>query len=106
MMDIDSVFHNRFGAESLSRMSAVLHRGYYKVFLFFLQYINHLSSYLITNLTHIVDIFLVSQNTNRDQFPYERQPKSNAYIPTDEGDYYYTAAVWGGYVEDMYKLVK
>ncbi|XP_010787167.1 globoside alpha-1,3-N-acetylgalactosaminyltransferase 1-like [Notothenia coriiceps] len=35
MMDIDSVFHNRFGAESLSRLSAVLHRGYYKVSLFF-----------------------------------------------------------------------
>lgn len=31
MMDIDSVFHNRFGAESLSQLSAVLHRGYYKV---------------------------------------------------------------------------
>lgn len=75
MMDIDSVFHNRFGAESLSRMSAVLHRGYYK-------------------------------NTQRDQFPYERRPQSKAYIPAGEGDYYYTAAVWGGYLEDMYKLVK
>ncbi|KAA8595524.1 hypothetical protein FQN60_010815, partial [Etheostoma spectabile] len=75
MMDIDSVFHSRFGAESLSQLSAVLHRGYYK-------------------------------NTPRDQFPYERRPKSKAFIPTDEGDYYYTAAVWGGYLEDMYKLVK
>ncbi|KAE8297130.1 Globoside alpha-1,3-N-acetylgalactosaminyltransferase 1 [Larimichthys crocea] len=74
MMDIDSVFHNRFGAESLSQLSAVLHRGYYKV--------------------------------TRDMFPYERRPKSKAYIPADEGDYYYTAAVWGGYLEDMYKLVK
>ncbi|XP_034728210.1 globoside alpha-1,3-N-acetylgalactosaminyltransferase 1-like isoform X1 [Etheostoma cragini] len=75
MMDIDSVFHSRFGAESLSQLSAVLHRGYYK-------------------------------NRPRDQFPYERRPKSKAYIPIDEGDYYYTAAVWGGYLEDMYKLVK
>ncbi|XP_054625610.1 globoside alpha-1,3-N-acetylgalactosaminyltransferase 1-like [Dunckerocampus dactyliophorus] len=75
MMDIDSVFHNRFGAESLSRLSAVLHRGYYK-------------------------------NTHRDKFPYERRPQSKAYIPAGEGDYYYTAAVWGGYLEDMYKLVK
>ncbi|XP_061545161.1 globoside alpha-1,3-N-acetylgalactosaminyltransferase 1-like isoform X1 [Phycodurus eques] len=75
MMDIDSVFHNRFGAESLSRLSAVLHRGYYK-------------------------------NTHRDKFPYERRPQSTAYIPAGEGDYYYTAAVWGGYLEDMYKLVK
>ncbi|KAM3626153.1 uncharacterized protein V6R79_023821 [Siganus canaliculatus] len=75
MMDIDSVFHNRFGAESLSRLSAVLHRGYYK-------------------------------NTPRERFPYERRPQSKAYIPADEGDYYYTAAVWGGYLEDMYQLVK
>ncbi|KAK5873845.1 hypothetical protein PBY51_018848 [Eleginops maclovinus] len=75
MMDIDSVFHNRFGAESLSRLSAVLHRGYYKA-------------------------------TLRDQFPYERRPESKAFIPAGEGDYYYTAAVWGGYLEDMYKLVK
>lgn len=75
MMDIDSVFHGRFGAESLSRLSAVLHRGYYK-------------------------------NTHRDSFPYERRPQSKAYIPAGEGDYYYTAAVWGGYLEDMYNLVR
>ncbi|XP_040893234.1 globoside alpha-1,3-N-acetylgalactosaminyltransferase 1-like [Toxotes jaculatrix] len=75
MMDIDSVFHNRFGAESLSQLAAVLHRGYYK-------------------------------NTSRDHFPYERRPQSKAYIPAGEGDYYYTAAVWGGYLEEMYQLVK
>ncbi|KAM4602629.1 globoside alpha-1,3-N-acetylgalactosaminyltransferase 1-like [Polymixia lowei] len=75
MMDVDSIFYNRFGAESLSRLSAVLHRGYYK-------------------------------DTDRSLFPYERRKESQAYIPGGEGDYYYTAAVWGGYVEDMYKLVK
>ncbi|KAM4596410.1 histo-blood group ABO system transferase 2-like [Fundulus diaphanus] len=75
MMDIDSVFYSRVGAESLSRLSAVLHRGYYK-------------------------------NTPREKFPYERRPESKAYIPAEEGDYYYTAAVWGGYLGDMYKLVK
>ncbi|XP_071345980.1 globoside alpha-1,3-N-acetylgalactosaminyltransferase 1-like isoform X2 [Trachinotus anak] len=74
MMDVDSVFRNRFGAESLSRLSAVLHRGYYK--------------------------------TERIGFPYERRAESKAYIPADEGDYYYTAAVWGGHLEEMYKLVK
>ncbi|KAJ3593459.1 hypothetical protein NHX12_005794 [Muraenolepis orangiensis] len=75
MMDIDSTFRYRFGAESLSRLSAVLHRGYYKT-------------------------------PDRANFPYERRPQSQAYIPIDEGDYYYTAAVWGGYLEDMYTLVK
>ncbi|XP_040892500.1 globoside alpha-1,3-N-acetylgalactosaminyltransferase 1-like [Toxotes jaculatrix] len=74
MMDIDSVFHNRFGAESLSQLAAVLHRGYYK--------------------------------SERDKFPYERRPQSKAYIPAGQGDFYYTAAVWGGYLEEMYQLVK
>uniref|UniRef100_A0AAV2L989 Globoside alpha-1,3-N-acetylgalactosaminyltransferase 1-like n=1 Tax=Knipowitschia caucasica TaxID=637954 RepID=A0AAV2L989_KNICA len=75
MMDIDSVFRYRFGAESLSRLIAVLHRGYYK-------------------------------DTHRDHFPYERRPESRAFIPYGKGDFYYTAAVWGGYTDDMYKLVK
>ncbi|KAM3876976.1 globoside alpha-1,3-N-acetylgalactosaminyltransferase 1-like [Diretmus argenteus] len=79
MMDIDSIFHNRFGAESLSRMSAVLHRGYYKVF---------------------------TLPKSRDKFPYERRSQSQAYIPAGEGDYYYSAAVWGGYLEDMYTLLR
>ncbi|XP_036950721.1 globoside alpha-1,3-N-acetylgalactosaminyltransferase 1-like [Acanthopagrus latus] len=75
MMDVDSVFYNRFGAESLSQLTGVLHRIFYK-------------------------------NYDRDQFTYERRNLSRAYIPFGEGDYYYTAAVWGGYLEDMYKLVK
>uniref|UniRef100_H2M2R9 Globoside alpha-1,3-N-acetylgalactosaminyltransferase 1-like n=1 Tax=Oryzias latipes TaxID=8090 RepID=H2M2R9_ORYLA len=75
LMDVDSLFHNRIGAESFSRLSAVLHRGYYK-------------------------------NTERANFPYERHPESRAYIPVGEGDYYYTAAVLGGYLEDIYNLVR
>uniref|UniRef100_A0A3B3BEJ5 Globoside alpha-1,3-N-acetylgalactosaminyltransferase 1-like n=1 Tax=Oryzias melastigma TaxID=30732 RepID=A0A3B3BEJ5_ORYME len=75
LMDVDSLFYHRFGAESFSRLSAVLHRGYYK-------------------------------KTERVDFPYERRPESRAYIPFGEGDYYYTAAVLGGYLEDMYNLVR
>uniref|UniRef100_A0A3B3ZFS5 Uncharacterized protein n=1 Tax=Periophthalmus magnuspinnatus TaxID=409849 RepID=A0A3B3ZFS5_9GOBI len=75
MMDVDSVFRGHFGAESLGRLVAVLHRGYYR-------------------------------DTKRHDFPYERRRESTAYIPAEEGDYYYTAAVWGGLVDDMYKLVK
>uniref|UniRef100_A0A674CSX9 Globoside alpha-1,3-N-acetylgalactosaminyltransferase 1 (FORS blood group) n=1 Tax=Salmo trutta TaxID=8032 RepID=A0A674CSX9_SALTR len=42
----------------------------------------------------------------RDHFTYERRPASTAYIPMDEGDYYYTGAVFGGFVEDVYTLTK
>ncbi|KAM3876940.1 globoside alpha-1,3-N-acetylgalactosaminyltransferase 1-like [Diretmus argenteus] len=75
IMDVDSIFYNRFGAESLSRLTAVLHRNFY-------------------------------MNAPRDSFPYERRKESQAAIPAGEGDYYYTAAVWGGYLEDMYQLVR
>ncbi|KAG7239562.1 hypothetical protein INR49_028713 [Caranx melampygus] len=40
------------------------------------------------------------------QFSLRASAESKAYIPAGEGDYYYTAAVWGGYLEEMYKLVK
>ncbi|XP_055011070.1 histo-blood group ABO system transferase 2-like [Boleophthalmus pectinirostris] len=46
------------------------------------------------------------RTTKREDFPYERRPESQAYIPPTEGDYYYTAAVWGGLLDDMYRLVK
>ncbi|XP_040216293.1 histo-blood group ABO system transferase-like [Rana temporaria] len=38
------------------------------------------------------------------QFTYERRTISAAYIPYGEGDFYYMAALYGGKVEEMYKL--
>ncbi|XP_056232275.1 globoside alpha-1,3-N-acetylgalactosaminyltransferase 1-like [Seriola aureovittata] len=107
MMDVDSIFRSRFGAESLSPLSAVLHRGYYKVLIFLLQYLSSVngSLHLLSVLVCLLLFYLcVEQLLN--YFPYERRGTSKAYIPPDEGDYYYTAAVWGGYLEEMYKLVK
>ncbi|XP_061086504.1 globoside alpha-1,3-N-acetylgalactosaminyltransferase 1-like [Conger conger] len=43
---------------------------------------------------------------DREQFTYERRPASKAYVPMDQGDFYYMAAVFGGRVEDVYKLTK
>ncbi|XP_036801460.1 globoside alpha-1,3-N-acetylgalactosaminyltransferase 1-like [Oncorhynchus mykiss] len=42
----------------------------------------------------------------RDHFTYERRPASTAYIPMDEGDYYYAGAVFGGLLEEVYTLTK
>ncbi|XP_048829597.1 globoside alpha-1,3-N-acetylgalactosaminyltransferase 1-like [Brienomyrus brachyistius] len=42
----------------------------------------------------------------RYQFTYERRPESKAYIPPREGDFYYAGAMFGGTIEEVYKLVK
>ncbi|XP_063792348.1 histo-blood group ABO system transferase-like isoform X2 [Pseudophryne corroboree] len=42
--------------------------------------------------------------SSRDHFTYERRPESTAYIPRDEGDFYYAGGYFGGTVEDVYKL--
>lgn len=44
--------------------------------------------------------------TPRDQFPYERRPQSQAFIPSAEGDYYYGGAVIGGLIKDVLQLAK
>ncbi|XP_069314216.1 histo-blood group ABO system transferase-like [Eulemur rufifrons] len=42
----------------------------------------------------------------RSDFPYERRPQSQAYIPEDEGDFYYTGALFGGSVPEVHRLTK
>ncbi|XP_068104068.1 histo-blood group ABO system transferase-like [Hyperolius riggenbachi] len=43
-------------------------------------------------------------NSARHQFTYERRPESTAYIPKDEGDFYYAGGYFGGKVQEVYKL--
>ncbi|XP_038601864.1 histo-blood group ABO system transferase-like [Tachyglossus aculeatus] len=42
----------------------------------------------------------------RRSFTYERRPLSRAYIPPDEGDFYYAGGFFGGTVSEVYKLTK
>nr|XP_044634401.1 histo-blood group ABO system transferase 2-like isoform X1 [Equus asinus] len=42
--------------------------------------------------------------SDRRRFTYERRPLSQAYIPEDEGDFYYAAALYGGSVAEVYRL--
>nr|XP_009299694.1 globoside alpha-1,3-N-acetylgalactosaminyltransferase 1 [Danio rerio] len=42
----------------------------------------------------------------RESFTYERRPESKAFIPVGEGDYYYTAAAFGGTLEEIHRLTK
>ncbi|KAG9470631.1 hypothetical protein GDO78_017164, partial [Eleutherodactylus coqui] len=40
----------------------------------------------------------------RERFTYERRKASAAYIPPDEGDFYYAGGYFGGTVEEVYIL--
>uniref|UniRef100_A0A8C0GCP9 ABO glycosyltransferase n=1 Tax=Chelonoidis abingdonii TaxID=106734 RepID=A0A8C0GCP9_CHEAB len=42
----------------------------------------------------------------RRSFTYERRPASQAYVPSDEGDFYYMGSIFGGTVMEVYKLTK
>ncbi|XP_073496957.1 histo-blood group ABO system transferase-like isoform X2 [Phyllobates terribilis] len=42
--------------------------------------------------------------TTREHYTYERNPQSEAYIPLDEGDFYYAGGYFGGNIEEIYKL--
>ncbi|XP_051018036.1 histo-blood group ABO system transferase 1-like [Acomys russatus] len=42
----------------------------------------------------------------RELFRYERRPESQAYIPKDEGDFYYTGSLFGGSVAEVHRLAK
>lgn len=41
---------------------------------------------------------------SREGYTYERNAQSEAYIPLDEGDFYYAGGYFGGNIEEVYKL--
>ncbi|XP_075414966.1 histo-blood group ABO system transferase 1-like [Tenrec ecaudatus] len=43
---------------------------------------------------------------DRQAFTYERRPESQAYIPPDEGDFYYAGGFFGGSVSEVHRLTK
>ncbi|KAG7314372.1 hypothetical protein KOW79_021675 [Hemibagrus wyckioides] len=63
---------------------------------------NQMNYYVFTDLLDEVTM----DGDERDQFTYERRPESQAYIPFNEGDYYYGGAVIGGRPDKVLKLVK
>ncbi|XP_054440688.1 histo-blood group ABO system transferase [Pteronotus mesoamericanus] len=41
---------------------------------------------------------------SREAFTYERRPQSQAYIPRDQGDFYYLGGFFGGSVSEVHQL--
>ncbi|TSR75245.1 Globoside alpha-1,3-N-acetylgalactosaminyltransferase 1 [Bagarius yarrelli] len=64
----------------------------------------HWGAESLADLVGVVHAWFFGSSTQ--QFPYERRPESQAYIPYDEGDYYYGGAVFGGRPEKVLKLVQ
>ncbi|XP_024201260.1 histo-blood group ABO system transferase isoform X3 [Pan troglodytes] len=44
--------------------------------------------------------------SSREAFTYERRPQSQAYIPKDEGDFYYLGGFFGGSVQEVQRLTR
>lgn len=44
--------------------------------------------------------------TSREQLTYERRLASTAYIPMDQGDFYYAGAMFGGRIHEVLKMTK
>lgn len=42
----------------------------------------------------------------REAFTYERRPQSRAYIPQDQGDFYYMGSFFGGSVPEVHRLTQ
>ncbi|XP_043422494.1 glycosyltransferase 6 domain-containing protein 1-like isoform X2 [Prionailurus bengalensis] len=95
-------------------------------------YMKNLDMYIIEHIQHEVD-FLFSMTVNQifkndfgvetlgesvaqlhawwyfrhaENFPYERRPKSAAFIPFGEGDFYYQSAVFGGTPREVLAFIK
>ncbi|XP_036895527.1 histo-blood group ABO system transferase [Sturnira hondurensis] len=69
-----------------------------------LKFSDHVGVEILSSLfgtLHLSFFFL-----SRKNFPYERRPHSQAYIREDEGDFYYTGALFGGSVVEVYRLTK
>ncbi|XP_012876755.1 PREDICTED: uncharacterized protein LOC105989338 [Dipodomys ordii] len=62
-----------------------------------------LSVFAIKNFGTLHPGFYTSK---RDAFTYERRPQSQAYIPHDQGDFYYMGAFFGGSVAEVHRLTK
>ncbi|XP_072816140.1 N-acetyllactosaminide alpha-1,3-galactosyltransferase-like 1 isoform X2 [Vicugna pacos] len=94
-------------------------------------YMKNLHDYIITHIQHEVNfLFIMTANQifkddfgvetlgksvaqlsawwyfkNVKNFPYERRSKSAAFIPFEEGDFYYHSAIFGGTVQEVLDLI-
>ncbi|XP_057576587.1 N-acetyllactosaminide alpha-1,3-galactosyltransferase-like 1 [Hippopotamus amphibius kiboko] len=99
---------------------------------FYFIHMKNLFNYIITHIQHEVNfLFVMTANQifkddfgvetlgksvaqlsgwwyfkNGKTFPYERRRKSAAFIPFEEGDFYYHSAIFGGTVQEVLNFIK
>nr|XP_051684364.1 histo-blood group ABO system transferase 2-like isoform X1 [Oryctolagus cuniculus]XP_051684365.1 histo-blood group ABO system transferase 2-like isoform X1 [Oryctolagus cuniculus] len=105
--------HQRWQDISMQRMGAIS-RGARQRFLKEVDYLvcadvdmefrDHVGVEILSSLFGTIhpDFMAVS----RYSFSNERRPESQAYIPEDEGDFYYIGAFFGGSVAEVYRLTE
>ncbi|MBZ3885296.1 Histo-blood group ABO system transferase [Sciurus carolinensis] len=69
-----------------------------------IKFWNHVSVEILSSLFGTLHPGFIGRR--RDSYDYERLPQSQAHIPVNEGDFYYTGAFFGGSVLEVYKLTK
>ncbi|XP_036348643.2 histo-blood group ABO system transferase 2-like [Ochotona princeps] len=69
-----------------------------------LEFSDHVGVEILSSLFATIhqDFFVVE----RQFFTNERKPESQAYISEEEGDFYYTGALFGGSVREVYRLTR
>lgn len=61
----------------------------------------------VETLSHLVAVIHPwYYNSPREKFTNERRPESEAFIPHDEGDFYYAGGAFGGTVQEVHNLTK
>uniref|UniRef100_A0ACB8F1S2 Uncharacterized protein n=1 Tax=Sphaerodactylus townsendi TaxID=933632 RepID=A0ACB8F1S2_9SAUR len=69
-----------------------------------MRFSDHIGVEILSELTGTIHPGFFA--AGRQAFTYERRSISEAYIPPEEGDFYYAGGFFGGTVPEVYKLTK
>ncbi|KAJ1134294.1 hypothetical protein NDU88_000747 [Pleurodeles waltl] len=108
---IEVIGYKRWQDVTMRRME-MIHNASMETFINEVDYI--VSVDMDMKFTDLVGVEILSERvgtlhpgyywSGRQSFTYERRSQSEAYIPGDEGDFYYAGGFFGGSVREVYQL--